>query len=88
MSKKVETGYTSKMSNKAAHDKRKAARRAIHLADGFDRLARKLANRDVCYVNVCGIAAPVCRMWEWHQLKSETNPVNLNGGIYYEHESF
>lgn len=62
MSRKVETGYTSKMMSKAAHDKRKAARRATRVADGFDRLARRLANRDVCYVNVCGIAAPVCRM--------------------------
>ncbi len=62
MSKKVETGYTSKMMNKAAHDKRKAARRATRLADGFDHLARKMANRDVCYVSVYGVAAPVCRM--------------------------
>ena len=62
MSKKVETGYTSKMINKAAHDKRKAARRAVNLASDFDRRAREIANRDVCYVTVNGIAAPVCRL--------------------------
>lgn len=62
MSRKVETGYTSKMMNKAAHDKRKAARRAIQLASNFDRRAREMANRDVFYVNVNGISAPVCRM--------------------------
>ena len=48
MSKKVETGYTSKMMNKAAHDKRKAARKASQMAADFDRAARAMANRDVC----------------------------------------
>lgn len=62
MSKKVETGYTSKMMNKAAHDKRKAARKASQMAADFDRAARAMANRDVCYVNVYGVAAPVCRL--------------------------
>ena len=60
MSKKVQTGYTSKMMSRAAHDKRKAARRATQLAVEFDRQARAMANRDVCYVNVHGVAAPVC----------------------------
>lgn len=60
MSRKIETVYTSKMMNKAAHEKRKAARRATQLATDFDRQARIMANRDVCYVNVYGVAAPVC----------------------------
>ncbi len=61
MSKKVETVYTSRKMNNAAHEKRKAARMATRIASEFDRQAREMANQNVCYVNVNGITMPVSR---------------------------
>ena len=61
MSKKVETVYTARMMNKAAHEKRKAARMATRIADELDRRAREMANQNVCYVHVNGVTMPVSR---------------------------
>ena len=59
MSRKAETIFTSRMLNKAAHEKRKAAREARRVRDGLVRFTESRSNHPVCYVQVSGVAFPL-----------------------------
>ncbi len=59
MSRKAESIYTSRMLNKAAHEKREAAREARRQMNDLDCFVEANSNHDVCYVNVSGVAFPL-----------------------------
>ena len=58
MSRKPETIFTSRKLNKASHDERKAARRAVRRMSDFERFASEASHEDMCYVNLNGMALP------------------------------
>ena len=59
MSRKAETIYTSRMLNKAAHEKREAAREARRVQDSLTQLNEMQGHGEVCYANVSGVILPL-----------------------------